>query len=283
MEPLGEYRLDREPDADRAARSRAPLIASIIVGAAVIGFGGWFLWRGDAPPATSREARAGVAPGAAAAREDIVPLGPNVEPVELPPLDLTDALVRKLVGALSSRPEVAAWLATDHLIRGFVSSVDNVAKGAIPSRQLRPLAPVGDFRVVESGDAISVDARSFQRYDRLADTIASLDARGLARVYATLKPRLQEAYRELGYPDGDVDRAVEQAIVTLLRTPAIEPDVALQHTTVTYQFADPRLEALKPAQKQLLRTGPRNSVLVQGKLREIAGALGIPAARLPSS
>jgi hypothetical protein len=49
----------------------------------------------------------------------------------------------------------------------------------------------------------------------------------------------------------------------------------------SYEFEDDRLESLTPAQKQLLRMGPRNVRLVQGKLLEIAHALGIPSSRLP--
>ena len=48
-----------------------------------------------------------------------------------------------------------------------------------------------------------------------------------------------------------------------------------------YGFADPRLERLTAAQKQLLRMGPANARLVQGSLRTIALELGIPAERLP--
>jgi hypothetical protein len=48
-----------------------------------------------------------------------------------------------------------------------------------------------------------------------------------------------------------------------------------------YAFENPRIERLTAAQKQLARMGPRNVRTIQGKLREIALALGIPAERLP--
>ena len=97
------------------------------------------------------------------------------------------------------------------------------------------------------------------------------------RLYATLKPRIQDAYRELGHPDGNVDPAVERALVDLLKTPVIDGDVALASRTVAYEFADPRLQSLSSAQRQFLRMGPRNVRLVQAKLREIAPHIGIPA------
>jgi hypothetical protein len=209
------------------------------------------------------------------------PLGPAVEPRELPPLDLTDPLVRELLRGLSSRPELAAWLATDGLIRNIVASVDAVANGTMPSTQLRRLAPAGSFSAEPRGEDFVIDPRSYRRYDGIADTVATLDADGLARAYATLRPRLQEAYVELGYPGANFDDAVERAIVRLLDTPVMERDVDVRPSPVLYQFTDAKLERLAPAQKQLLRMGPRNGRLIQDKLRDVARALGIPAERLP--
>jgi len=51
---------------------------------------------------------------------------------------------------------------------------------------------------------------------------------------------------------------------------------------VGYGYADPRLEELTAAQKHLLRTGPRNALVIQTSLRAIALALGIPPERLPN-
>jgi hypothetical protein len=45
---------------------------------------------------------------------------------------------------------------------------------------------------------------------------------------------------------------------------------------VLYVYSDPQLESLSAAQKQLLRTGPRNVRLVQARLREIAQHLALP-------
>jgi hypothetical protein len=42
---------------------------------------------------------------------------------------------------------------------------------------------------------------------------------------------------------------------------------------VYYQFADPRLEALPGAQKQLVRMGPENTRLIKNKLRSLLDAL----------
>jgi hypothetical protein len=55
----------------------------------------------------------------------------------------------------------------------------------------------------------------------------------------------------------------------------VEGPVELKEKIVSYQFADPGLEGLRPAQKHFLRMGPGNVRKVQAKLRQLAQALGI--------
>jgi hypothetical protein len=212
------------------------------------------------------------------------PLGGTALPVDLPPLDQTDQLVRELMKQLSSHPRVAAWLATDGLIRSFVAAVANVADGQTPATHLRILRPSSGFVAIERDGNLFVDPRSFDRYDTLAAAAASIDAAGAASVYSTLKPRIEEAYRELGFPDTPFDRTLQRAVVLLLATPHLDEAgrLRVESRGIGYGFADPTLEALPAAQKQLLRTGPRNGRSILASLRNIALALGIPAEQLPA-
>jgi hypothetical protein len=208
------------------------------------------------------------------------PLEPvSGEEIDLPPLGETDPVVRQLVSALSSHPRVAAWLTTDQLIRNFTVVVVNISNGRSPARHLGAVRPTGEFIADEDGEIARIDARSYRRYDEYADAVGALDAEGTARLYATLKPRIQDAYRELGYPDGDFDRAMERALVELLNTPDIDGDVMLTPKSVSWEFAEPKLQSLSGAQRQFLRMGPRNMRIVKGKLREIAPLLGIALPR----
>lgn len=273
----------RRPGADPSFEPpprRFPWFPILIVIAVLLGGAlAWYYWaRPAAEPLEVRvETEEPVETPAPAAR---LPAEPG-EDIELPPLDESDALVRELVSRLSSHPRTAAWLATDHVIRGFVASVVNIAAGDTPAPLLRHVPPEGEFQVREEGGRPYIDPRSYRRYDGYATAVTGLDARGAARLYATLKPRLEEAYQELGAPDGTFDRTLEKAIVRLLQTPVVEGDVPLEASSVAYSFADPRLESLSPAQRQFLRMGPGNMRLVQAKLREIAGHLGIPPESLP--
>ena len=207
------------------------------------------------------------------------PLGGDADAIAVPPLNQSDPLVRELVKKTSSNPRVAAWLATDDLIRSFTIGVANVAQGNSAARQLMVLRPSSTFRVIKRGDEIAIDPRSYARYDTLAAAAASMDAAGSARLYATLKPRIEEAARELG--DSSFDRTLERALVQLLSTPAVNDPILVQSKGLGFGFADPKLENLTAAQKHLLRTGPRNAATIQTSLRAIALALGIPETRLP--
>ena len=211
----------------------------------------------------------------------VQPLGGEAASIVLPPLEASDAVVRDLVKQLSSHPRVAAWLATDGLIRNFTVVVANVAEGKTPARHLGTLRPSTTFRVIERGGDLSIDPRSYERYDGLAAAAASLDAGGSARLYATLKPRIEEAYRELGVVDTPFDRTLERAIVVLLSTPVPDGPLRVEPRGIGYGFAAPNMEGLSAAQKHLLRTGPGNIRAIQTSLRDIALALGIPAERLP--
>jgi hypothetical protein len=201
---------------------------------------------------------------------------PTVSRTPLPELDASDAFVRKLVQALSANPAWATWLATEGLVRRFVVVVDNLAEGRSPTKHLSVLAPKERFATVERGKAVFVDPKSYKRYDLAADVVASLDVKGTAQAYRQLKPLIDKAYKELGYPDRNFDATLAKAIDRLLATPVPRETVELKSAVKSYRYADPALESLTPAQKQLLRLGPENMKKVQEKLRELRKALALP-------
>ena len=59
--------------------------------------------------------------------------------------------------------------------------------------------------------------------------------------------------------------------------------MALTPKVVSFAFADPALEKLSPAQKHLLRMGPRNVRAIQHQLRAMAEALAPPAPAEPTA
>jgi hypothetical protein len=248
------------------------LLVASAAAAVYLAFGGWLTSRRPAETAA-----APTLPPAAASK----PLGTSPS-IDVPPLDESDSLVRQLVAQLSSHPRVAAWLATDNRIRNFTVIVTNIAQGAAPASQIPALRPSsGSFLVVERGEDLHIDQRSYGRYTGVAEAVASIDPAAAAQLYSTLKPRIEEAYRELGDPEPAFDRTLERAIVLLLNTPVPDDPIAVEPKGIGYGYANAKLENLAPAQKQLLRMGPQNARAIQRQLREIALALGIPSERLP--
>ncbi len=275
MIDLKDYELDRSEEAPITPpppRSRNYAVwATVIVAALVVGVGVWYVVsRWSAPPAVAVKVPA-AAPATVTPSAD----APMIEAAELdlPPLSQTDAIVRELVTRLSSHPTIAAWLTTDGLVANFTMVTLTIAEGRTPTKSLRPIAPRGSFRATSSAGRLLVDPRSYDRYNPHADAIAALDPAGTARLYLSLKPRITDAYRELGYPEGDFDRVLERAMGVLLKTPALDGPVAIAPKGALYKYNDPRLESLSQAQKQLLRLGPRNSQAIRAKLEEVAALL----------
>jgi hypothetical protein len=202
---------------------------------------------------------------------------PSPEPaIELPPLDESDAFVREQAQNISTQPQLAHWLAAAGLVRTLTVSVQNVAEGRSPAPFLRFLVPSPRFGAVQKGGRLVADSASYAVYDGFADGIAALDTAECARVYRLLLPLFGAAYAELGYPAADFRKALGRAFDTVRETP-VPDEILLQKGAVFLLFADPQLESLNFAQKQLLRLGPRNLRLVKGKLGEVAAALEPPA------
>jgi hypothetical protein len=257
-------------------RTRRPAVLLAIAGVLILALAAAYVFL-RRPPAEPSVSTAAQEPSQTPPRQQAEP----GDQILLPPLDDTDALVRLMVGRLSSHPTVAAWLTTDGLILNFVAVTASIANGDTPVAELKAVGPVPRFRTRSSRDLLYIDRSSYSRYDRYAEAVSALDARGTARLYATLKPRVRDAYRRVAGLDEDFDPVVERAIIELLRVPVVEGNVALVPKGIVYGFEDPSLERMSGAQKQLLRMGPQNVRTVQGKLREIAPYLGIPESRLP--
>ena len=193
----------------------------------------------------------------------------------LPELGESDPLIRKLAADASARPELRDWLMVPDLVPRFVAGVANVANGESPRDQLLFLLPEEPFRVVQKEGRLIADPRSHARYDTAAGVFASLHVPTVVRAYHLLEPLFEEAFADLGIPDQSFEETLGQAIRELLQAPRIEGAVELRRIGSFYEYPDEELEGGSPAQRHLLRMGPRNALRIQEKLREIQGALGL--------
>ncbi len=199
---------------------------------------------------------------------------PPPPPVNLPPLDQMDDFLRPLLAALSSRPELVKWLATDDLIGQLAAALDQASAGGSPARDFKVIAPSSSFVPANRGGRRSIDPASYKRYDGLVQTVTAIDASSVAKIYKTIRPRLNDAYQRMGNPTGDVDRALQQSLDILLDTPVVKDPIALvEGDGAGWVYADDDLEALHPTQKQLLRMGSANVDRLLVWLRALKSAL----------
>ena len=247
------------------ARDIKPIAIIAVVLAAVVGGGAWWMFGRSSAPANA-------SPKAVTATEAPIEKAPPA--VNLPPVDQMDAFLRPLLQALTARPEMVRWLATDDLIGQLAAAIDRAANGQSAARDLRVIKPTGAFIAAGRGDRRTIDPKSYARYDSLVMTVTSIDASKAGQLYKTIRPRLNEAYHRLGHADGDVDRATRQAIDVLLQTPSVKDPIALVPAGGTgWAYADEKLEDLEPSQKQLLRMGPAHVEELQTWLRAFRGAI----------
>jgi hypothetical protein len=262
--------LEKGPEMQLSPPSGGPPLRPVaIVGALIVLFiagGAWWMSR-RAPDAANATPRAVTATDA--------PIGKPVEPPPgpLPPLAEMDEFLRPLLRALSSRPELARWLATDDLVRQLAMAIDQAAAGGSPARDFKVLAPQTPFTTAGRATQHTIDPAGYRRYDGLVATVTSIDASAVAQVYRRIRPRLNEAYKGLGHPEGDVDRAIQNALDILLDTPVVKGPVRVVAKGGTWAYADPDLESLLPTQKQLVRMGPTHTESLLVWLRALQSAL----------
>ncbi len=196
----------------------------------------------------------------------------DFSPIQLD-LNQSDPAVRELIAASPVPDMLHEWSRQKELLRRVVTAVDNVAQGLSPSGQLAFLAPREKFSVIEKNGAARLDPRSYRRYDALVNVFMAIPDDTLLYWYRKLNPTLESAFRELGYPGITFTQRLEQAVEQLERVPRVREDAPLEKKIVSYAFTDSELEDLTPAQKHLLRLGPRNVARIQKKLRTFIASI----------
>ncbi len=184
--------------------------------------------------------------------------------------------VRDAVAALSSHPQLAAYLIHDRLLRRFVGAVDAIAGGYSPRDEVEFMRPSRPFLVREDEGRLVIAAGSYRRYDAAAEVFASIDTDGAVELYERLGPRLEAIYREVGWASEDFDSRLREAVDHLLEVEAPSVQVEVEQRAIVYAYAEDRFERLSGAQKQLLRMGPGNVRRVLAKLRDLRSNMGWP-------
>jgi len=187
----------------------------------------------------------------------------------VPPLADSDPAFRDALTQLAGADAVGSFLRPNAIIRNLVVTVDNLPRQKLAVEKRPVNGAAGSF--LADGDELhaTLDRRNFERYKPLVSVISSLDMAKTAQLYTHFYSLFQEAYQNLGYPNGYFNDRLVQVIDVLLAAPQPSGPIELVRPNVMYTFADPALEARPAGQKLLIRMGPDNEAAIKAKLMEL--------------
>lgn len=254
-----------EPAKPKRASSWGPWLVAILLLVAVGEAAWWYLNRPLPGPAPT-----GPAPAPA------VPLNVDAEGPAVPDAQ-ANAIVAGWVGRLLDHAD-PRWTSGGDLSRRIAGVIAAFANDEDPRSFLLPLAPTAAFKVESRQGQTVISPASYARFDWAAKQLATLHVEKVGDAWKEIRPLVASAWREIAPKGSSLDDAVARALSKVLATPVPEAPVPVVAHGAVYQFADPKLESLAPAQKLLIRLGPANEKIVQDQARKIGEALGVPAA-----
>ena len=210
-------------------------------------------------------AQAPVTPQAAPPQNNPIETPPSAEP--LPALAESDAPLQQSLSQIFGNA-IDRYLVPRDIIKHFVVTIDNLPRKKT-SVQMWPVKPLGGQLTTSGTDEITLSAANYERYKALVNLATSANTEQLVALYKRFYPLFQQAYVDLGYPEGYFNNRLIEVIDHLLETPEVEGPVKLVQPGVFYEFADPSLESRSSGQKLLLRMGRDNAAAVKLKLRDI--------------
>ena len=202
--------------------------------------------------------------------EDVVEFEPEID---LPTLDESDSWFTTKLPNLTWRKELLKLMVTDDMIRRFVVFTDNFSQGTLAYEHTPLISPNAKFTAIEAqtenGTKWQWDESSARRFSLYVDLLRSMDSEMLIQWYVELKPLIDQAYGELGYPDAEFTEVLHSAITKVLdmEIPKAQPE--LVRPSVMYKYKDESLESLDDAEKLLLRLGKENLLVIKSVLLEI--------------
>ncbi len=233
-------------------------------------------------PAPSAPAKASTAPAPAEHPISEAQTGPApAATTPLPPLDNSDQAVVEALEAIPGAKGLGNLLIRRALIPHIVATVDALPRHAIGANIVPLRTPGTAFAVDTSSSQPVLDAKNYARYDAYMKIIEAVPARTLVTWYVHWYPLFQQAYRQLGFPQGHFNDRLIKAIDNVLAAPNAQGPVALVPAqNGLYDFADPTWQSLSVGQKLMIRIGPEHERALKDKLRSIRALLLGQAPRL---
>lgn len=253
---------------------------AIIVVLGVAAAGVWLVNRALHPAAPSVANRAAseaaVAAGSQAPfiRHPIENAGPaSAATAPLTQLDASDTGLASTLSTLARGLDLSSLLQSDQLITRIVASVDNLPRRELGTLMLPVHTPQGSFATKENAGQVVIGDGNALRYAPYMQVVEGVDPKALVAWYVHAYPLFQQAYRQLGYPDGYFNDRLFAAIDDLLAAPEPAQPPVLVRSKASWIYADSTLESLSSGQRLMLRVGPANEARIKARLREIRTAL----------
>jgi hypothetical protein len=198
---------------------------------------------------------------------------PYFRRVPLPALDDSDFTANDSVEAILGNGVFIRLLVPHLLVRHIVATVDSLPRKEL-AESVRPIKPVPGLPVVDTGaHGMSIARANADRYGAYVAAAESINTERLVQSYIQLYPLFQQAYVELGYPNGYFNDRLVTVIDHLLAAPDPLAPVEVWQPHVLYQYVDPDLENLSAGQKILVRIGLDNERRLKAVLRKTRAAL----------
>jgi hypothetical protein len=250
---------------DERRRNWWPYILPVVL---VAGLGvALYFGRKAREPVPEPQAQAEVTPAAAPKVNNVIDPPPDPE-APLPSLQGSDPSMLEAITQLFG-DKLDSLIVPADVIRHIVVTIDNLPRNKA-SVQLWPLKPTaGSFATLDNGSELTLAASNYARYEPLIKLMKACNVRQLASTYKRFYPLFQQAYVDLGYPNGYFNNRLVEVIDHLLQTPELIEPVKLTQPSVYFEFADPALEQRSAGQKLLVRLGNANAAAVKLKLREL--------------
>jgi hypothetical protein len=239
----------------------------VVVLALVAGAIYWFVLREKPTPPPPLPAPPPTAPAPAPAAPHGETNGPPLPTLADSDPDVMQALARLLgsgAEGLVLRPGI---------VHRIVATVDSLPGNKVPQQVMPVKPPGGAFLTADDGTRKSISPANAARYARYVSLVSQMDVAQLVATYRHYYPLFQQAYRDLGYPKGEFNDRLVEALDDLLEAPQPEPPVALVSPRAMFDYANPDLQEASAGQKILMRLGPENEARVKVKLRELRRAL----------
>jgi hypothetical protein len=241
--------------------------------------GAWWWWQAQTqpPPVPTAQAPASEQPAPAPtppqAAEHPIEAAPAAlasmgDTAPLPTLADSDSALRAAIASLIGEGALLDFFHMTGIAARFVATVDSLPRGKVATKVLPVRGPGGAFVVEGEADARVIGATNAVRYAAHLRLLEAIDSRRAAGLYVRFYPLLQQAYRELGYPQGNLNDRLVAVIDHMLATPTVEGSIKVVQPKVLYEFADPDLKARSAGQKLLLRMGTANAARVKTRLLE---------------